>query len=67
MLLAEGAIDIAGEFDLKPWDIAALVPVVREAGGRITTADGGDSLSAGSVIATNGILHDAVLHELTTP
>ena len=61
MLLAEGAIDIAGEFDVKPWDIAALMPVVREAGGRVTTASGTDELTELSVIATNGILHDDFL------
>ena len=64
MLLAEGAIDIAGEFDVKPWDIAALVPIVREAGGRITDADGHHSLDTLSVIATNSLLHDAVLGRL---
>lgn len=67
MLLAEGAIDIAGEFDVKPWDIAALVPIVREAGGRITDADGADDLTTLSVIATNGLLHDAVLARLAAP
>jgi histidinol-phosphatase len=61
MLLAEGAIDIAGEFDVKPWDIAALVPIVRESGGRITDVDGTDDLTTLSVIATNGPLHDRVL------
>jgi histidinol-phosphatase len=66
MLLAEGAIDIAGEFDVKPWDIAALVPIVREAGGRVTDADGTDALDTLSVIATNGPLHDAVLGYLRT-
>jgi histidinol-phosphatase len=65
MLVAEGAIDIAGEFDLKPWDIAALVPVVREAGGRITTVTGTDSLTDGSILATNGLLHDRVLAALS--
>jgi histidinol-phosphatase len=64
MLLAEGAIDIAGEFDVKPWDIAALVPIVREAGGRITDADGRDALDTLSVLATNGILHDDVLRRV---
>jgi histidinol-phosphatase len=64
MLLAEGAIDIAGEFDVKPWDIAALVPIVREAGGRITDADGADDLTTLSVIATNGLLHNRVLARL---
>ena len=61
MLVAEGAIDLAGEFDLKPWDIAALVPVVREAGGRVSSLDGGDPLFAGSLLASNGVLHDAAL------
>ena len=61
MLLAEGAIDIAGEFDVKPWDIAALIPVVREAGGAVTDATGGTRLDSGGIIATNGALHDAVL------
>ena len=65
MLLAEGAIDIAGEFDVKPWDIAALVPIVREAGGTVTDADGAAALDTLSVIATNGLLHDAVLARLT--
>jgi histidinol-phosphatase len=64
MLLAEGAIDIAGEFDVKPWDIAALVPIVREAGGRITDADGAEALDTLSVLATNGILHDEVLRRV---
>ncbi len=64
MLLAEGAIDIAGEFDVKPWDIAALVPIVTEAGGRVTTATGTDALDEASVLATNGVLHDTVLDRL---
>lgn len=64
MLVAEGAIDVAGEFDVKPWDIAALVPVVSEAGGRVTTVTGGSELDQLSVIATNGLLHDAVLERL---
>jgi histidinol-phosphatase len=64
MLLAEGAIDIAGEFDVKPWDVAALVPIIIEAGGRVTTATGTERLDELSVIATNGVLHDDVLERL---
>jgi histidinol-phosphatase len=64
MLLAEGAIDVAGEFDVKPWDVAALVPIITEAGGRVTTATGTDHLDELSVIATNGLLHDVVLDRL---
>jgi histidinol-phosphatase len=65
MLLAEGAIDIAGEFDMKPWDIAALVPIIREAGGVATTAEGDERLDTGSIIATNGTLHADVLERVT--
>lgn len=68
MLLAEGAVDVVGEYDLKPWDIAALVPVVREAGGTFTSLDDGDPLAAenilGGVLATNGLLHRQVLDAL---
>ncbi len=64
MLVAEGAIDIVAEFDLKPWDIAALVPIVREAGGRFTDADGGEAMQTGSAVATNGMLHDEVLRHI---
>ena len=61
MLVAEGMIDIAGEFDLKPWDMAAIVPIVEEAGGAFTSADGIPGPWNGSAIATNGLLHAAVL------
>lgn len=64
MLVAEGAVDVAGEFDLKPWDIAALVPIVREAGGRVSDVDGADPLTSDSLLATNGLLHDEVLARL---
>nr|WP_244960665.1 inositol monophosphatase family protein [Pseudoclavibacter chungangensis] len=61
VLVAEGAIDIAGEYDLKPYDMAALEPVVREAGGRFTSLAGEEGPWHGSALATNGELHDEVL------
>lgn len=61
MLVAEGAVDVAAEFDLKPWDIAALLPIIREAGGRVTDADGAEPLRTGSLVASNGAIHDEVL------
>ena len=66
MLLAEGAIDIAAEFDVKPWDIAALMPIVREAGGTVTDVEGGDRLDTLSIVATNGALHQMVLDSLAS-
>lgn len=64
MLLAEGALDVVGEFDLKPYDMAALVPIVEEAGGRFTAIDGREGPWHGSALATNGVLHDALLQRL---
>lgn len=64
MLLAEGLIDIAGEFDVKPYDLAALVPIVEEAGGRFTSVTGEPGPWHGSALATNGLLHDSVLDVL---
>lgn len=60
-LVAEGLIDITGEFDVKPYDLAALVPIVEEAGGRFTSITGEPGPWHGSSLATNGRVHDAVL------
>ena len=64
MLVAEGAIDIAGEFDLQPYDMAALQPIIEEAGGRFTSVDGEEGPWHGSALATNGLLHEEVLRRL---
>jgi histidinol-phosphatase len=63
-LLAEGLIDLAGEFDVKTYDLAALIPIVEEAGGRFTSIDGKPGADHGSALATNGLLHEAVLDAL---
>ncbi|UNX54018.1 histidinol-phosphatase [Georgenia sp. TF02-10] len=65
MLVAEGAVDVACEPDLQLYDMAALVPVVTEAGGRFTGLDGADGPWSGSAVASNGVLHEAVLRQLT--
>jgi len=64
LLVAEGAVDIAVEPELSPWDIAALVPIVTEAGGTITGLDGRPAMASGSAVSTNGRLHAAVLDQL---
>ncbi|CAN7309960.1 histidinol phosphatase [Microbacterium foliorum] len=61
MLLAEGRIDMVAEFGVKEYDVAAAVPIVREAGGRMTGFDGAETISDLSTLATNGILHEAFL------
>ena len=61
MLLAEGAIDLVGEFDLQPYDLAAIIPIVEEAGGRFTAVSGEPGPWGGNAVASNGLLHDAAL------
>ena len=61
MLVAEGVLDVAGEFDLQPYDMAALQPIIEEAGGRFTSVDGEEGPWHGSALATNGLLHDETL------
>lgn len=67
MLVAEGALDIAGEFDLQPYDMAAVAVVVEEAGGRFTSADGQPGPWHGTAMATNGLLHESVLEVVAAP
>jgi histidinol-phosphatase len=61
MLLAEGAVDVMVEPELSLWDVAALVPIVTEAGGRFTDLYGRPGPNGGSAIATNGALHHDIL------
>lgn len=64
MLLADGRLDIVAEFDVKPYDLAALIPIVEEAGGRFTSVTGEPGPWHGSSLATNGRLHDEVIARL---
>jgi histidinol-phosphatase len=57
MLVAEGAVDVAAEPELSLWDMAALAPIVTEAGGRFTGLDGTDGIGQGNAAASNGLLH----------
>ena len=66
-LLAEGRLEFVAEFGVKEYDIAALVPILTEAGGRFTDYDGADTIASRSSLATNGTLHDAFLDLLHTP
>jgi histidinol-phosphatase len=64
VLVAEGAVDIAAEPALMPWDMAALIPIVTESGGKITDFEGQAPLFGGCAVTTNNHLHDAVLSVL---
>jgi histidinol-phosphatase len=64
MLVADGAVDIAAEPELEVYDMAALVPIVTEAGGTFTSLDGKPGPWGGNAIATNGKLHEKALDYL---
>jgi histidinol-phosphatase len=65
MLVAEGAIDLAVDaVGLAPYDIAALVPIVEEAGGRITDRHGTRTIDSDTAISSNSRLHDLAVGQL---
>ncbi|WP_425308764.1 inositol monophosphatase family protein [Ammonicoccus fulvus] len=65
MLVAEGAVDIACEPELSLHDMAACNIVVTEAGGRFTSVEGTPGPHGPGAVATNGLLHDLVIEQLT--
>ena len=64
VLVAEGAGEVAVDPIASPWDIAPLLLICEEAGGRATSLDGVRSIYRGSLVSTNGRMHDAVLDVL---
>jgi len=61
---ALGRLDAYWELGIKPWGIAAGGLLIREAGGRATSADGDeDFIPTGTIIVSNGLLHDQILRE----
>ncbi len=62
---AAGRFDAFWERNLKPWDVAAGILLVREAGGVVTDLNGRDSMLArGHILAGNEILHPLLLEML---
>ncbi|MBF0696333.1 histidinol-phosphatase [Actinomyces bowdenii] len=64
MLLAEGAVDLAAEPELELYDMAALVPVVTEAGGTFTSLSWEPGPFGGSAVASNTLLHGEIMERL---
>mgnify|MGYP002737360797 CR=1 FL=1 len=64
MLVAEGAVDVAVEPELQSYDVAALIPIIEEAGGHCTTLTNGWPGDGGSLVSTNSLLHNQVLELL---
>ncbi len=65
-LLAEGAAEAMVEVGLSPWDAAAPMVLVEEAGGRATDFEGQRAIDNGTFVVSNGLLHDVVLERLRT-
>lgn len=64
-LVADGTYEGYWERKLRPWDIAAGIALVRAAGGKVTDFEGGATyMEQGHVIATNGVIHDALTSEI---
>ncbi len=64
MMVAEGALDFSMEPKLAIWDMAALIPIITEAGGTTTSLEGGDPLVDLSLVTSNGLLHQEVLKNI---
>lgn len=61
MLVARGAAHVMVEPSLKAWDVVALQPILEEAGGRLTRANGEPWIEEGSCLSTCGSIHDEVV------
>ena len=62
--VAAGRFDGFWEFNLNPWDTAAGVLIVQEAGGKVTRFDGSPfELNSRETVASNGLIHDSLLQE----
>jgi histidinol-phosphatase len=64
LLVATGRAEVMIDPRLNPWDAAAVEVVVTEAGGRFSDWHGRDRIDSGDGLATNGLVHDAVLQLL---
>ncbi len=61
LLVATGRAEIMIDPVVAVWDVAAMLPVISEAGGRITDLDGGEDFPPKHVLASNGLLHEQAL------
>jgi len=66
VLVAEGTADVMVEPIVNLWDVAPVLVIVEEAGGRVTDRSGRRTADGGNAVTTNGLLHDAVLEIVGT-
>jgi fructose-1,6-bisphosphatase/inositol monophosphatase family enzyme len=66
-MLAAGHLDLVVETELKPYDIAALIPIVTGAGGIVTTWDGAPAQNGGRIVAAGDPrVHEAAIKLLNS-
>ena len=58
--VAAGRLDGYWERNLQPWDVAAGLILIKEAGGTVGDINGGDVLTTGNVVAGNEFVHGAL-------
>lgn len=61
VLVATGRAEFIADPAMKPWDCAALKPIVEEAGGTFTDLAGNPTIYGGSALSTNGVLFDEIM------
>jgi histidinol-phosphatase len=64
VMVAQGSGEAMLEHGVHAWDVAALIPIVEEAGGKMTSWDGTIDIERPDTLATNGLLHDEFLTRL---
>jgi myo-inositol-1(or 4)-monophosphatase len=62
--VAAGRLDGFWEFGLKPWDVAAGIVLVREAGGLVGRLEGEGDIAAGTLVASNAVIHPRLVQLL---
>ncbi len=65
LLVATGRAEVMVDPIANPWDLAAVQPVVEEAGGKFTSWSGESTVFGGDGVGSNGLVHDEVIKMLT--
>jgi histidinol-phosphatase len=66
VLVARGAVDFMIEPSLRIWDWASIVVIVEEAGGLVTTFEGGEPSDGSSILTANPVVHEEVVRRLSS-
>ena len=67
VLVATGRAEVMLDPQMSTWDCGALLPVLREAGGRFTDWQGNETVYGGDAIGSNGLVHDEVIALVNAP